>query len=211
MSQWETIYQAEIKKAGGEEKYVAQKAASYRPLLKRLIKYSFPHGRILEAGCGTAALSTHLSLRGFDVTALDRDDAMLGLARSLTVSGARTPNFITGDLFSLDFPKDYFNVSFSHGTLEHFPDHEIILAVNQQLAVAKTVIVSIPSSFYKEKDRMYGDERFLSKKEWIKILAQTRGRIIFALDYSFPNILNRLDNLIFDAPAPCVAFGLIKT
>lgn len=211
MSQWGTLYQVEIEKAGGREKYVAQKTASYQPLLKRIIKYSSPHGRILEAGCGTAALSVHLSILGFDVTALDKDDMMLELARSLAGSRVRKPKFIKGDLFSLDFPEDHFDISFNHGTLEHFSDDEIVSVVNQQLKVSKTVIISVPSNFYEEKDRMYGDERFLSKKEWIRILTQTRGRIIFTLDYSFPNILNRLNNLIFDASAPCVALGLIKT
>jgi len=54
-----------------------------------------PCHRILEVGCGAGELARHLSDRGFQVTAIDRDEESIAAARSLGVNAriAKWPEF----------------------------------------------------------------------------------------------------------------------
>lgn len=46
-----------------------------------LASHGVPHGRLLELGCGTGVHASLLAARGWDVTGVDRSDAMVGQAR----------------------------------------------------------------------------------------------------------------------------------
>jgi len=178
-------YKKEIEKAGGYEKYVNIKAKEKKLLLDRVIKYSQATGRILEAGCGSGANSIFLANRGLDVTCIDIDDKILKFASDSSKLFAVQPKFKKRNLLKLDYPKGYFDVVFSHGVLEHFSDKDIIKIVNKELSVSKYVIISVPSDFFKVKDAIRGDERFLPRKYWKELLAKVRGTTIDGFGYFY--------------------------
>jgi SAM-dependent methyltransferase len=86
------------------------------------------HGaKILEIGCGRAVDSMALSKLGARVSAIDY--SMNALQRAKQVSSlARTEVLFTaGDTFHLPYPAGSFDLVFSQGLLEHFPDPKPVI------------------------------------------------------------------------------------
>ena len=86
-----------------------------------------PNGaRALEVGCGPGRLSILLAERGFDVTGVDLDPAMVERARANAArsanGGGRGPSFAVGDVASLAFPDDSFDVVVSTLSMHHWED-----------------------------------------------------------------------------------------
>jgi SAM-dependent methyltransferase len=83
---------------------------------------------VLEIGCGPGHLSIELAAHGFDVTGLDLDPAMIERARA----NARrhherrdvAPSFDVGDVASLPYPDDSFDLVVSTLSLHHWADPE---------------------------------------------------------------------------------------
>ncbi len=190
MSKFEGYYNSEIEKYGGIRNYINGKAKEKTPLLKRILKYSMKNKTILEAGCGSAANSIYLANNNRNVTCIDKDEEMLNLARKNSKLFKNKPNFLKKDIFELN--NGNFDVSFSHGVLEHYQDSEIIDLVNSQLKSAEYVVVSIPSNFFKQEQAINGDERFLSKGYWNKILNNTNGIIVENFSYFYDSDLTRI-------------------
>jgi SAM-dependent methyltransferase len=82
--------------------------------------------RLLEVGCGPGHLSTRLAQRGFDVTGLDLDPAMIARARANTDPalnpGRRQPSFLVGDAAALAFPAGSFDLVVSTLSMHHWAD-----------------------------------------------------------------------------------------
>lgn len=211
---WAEIYAREIEMAGGYEEYLRIKVQEKKPLLQRIVRYTRPHGRILEAGCGTGVLSSYLSNCGFRAIAIDIDEEMLEIARRISENCSCRPTFERRNLFALDYPPDFFDVVFSHGVLEHFSDEDIITILNTELYISQTVIISIPSNYFREEDRMFGDERFLSCARWERLISQTPSRIIEKFGFHFQSGWQRLwSSLLRRKPfgsTPYLAFVLQK-
>jgi SAM-dependent methyltransferase len=88
--------------------------------------------RVLEVGCGPGHLSIRLARRGFDVTGLDLDPAMIERAR-VSAEGAgdhneRRPSFVVGDVASLPFPDGSFDLVVSTFSMHHWSDPSAGLA-----------------------------------------------------------------------------------
>ncbi len=66
--------------------------------------------------------------------------------------------------------------------MEHFSDKEIILIVEKHLEVAQYVVISVPSNFFMKKEKIHGDERFLSQKKWRSLLLKVA---IIVEEFSF--------------------------
>jgi ubiquinone/menaquinone biosynthesis C-methylase UbiE len=81
----------------------------------------------LECGCGTAGVSLHLSGKGYRVTMLDRADNALKLARDSFGSYSQKGLFVRGDVLTLPFPDNCFELVMSFGLLEHFADVKPLL------------------------------------------------------------------------------------
>ena len=98
----------------------AENSAAYLlPLLE-------PGMRLLDVGCGpgtiTMDLAEHLGPTG-RVTALERTDAALGLAREEAARrGTSTVDFAVGDVTALDLPDGSFDVVHAHQVLQHVDD-----------------------------------------------------------------------------------------
>ncbi|MBU2523385.1 MAG: bis-aminopropyl spermidine synthase family protein [Nanoarchaeota archaeon] len=207
-------YASEIKKYGGLKEYIQAKSIEKKPLLDKIKKYS-GNKKILEAGCGSAVNSIALANCGFELTCLDNDPEILKFAKNNAIKFEGHPKFIEGDILSLSDSKDCFDVAFSHGVLEHYSDNQIVNMINAQLSVAKTVIISIPSNFFKQEEAINGDERFLNKKHWENLIAKTNGNLVESFEYFYDSdnikikTLKLLSNLTFNkfpAKKPYIGF-----
>lgn len=211
---WVELYKKEIKKIGHYDEYLKVKIKEKTPLIKRIIKHAKPRKRILEAACGTAVLSTYLTNLGFNVTAVDIDKEILKLANKISKNYLHKPSFKKGNLFSLNYPDNYFDVVFSHGVLEHFSDKDIIKILNIELRISKTVIVSIPSNYFKKSERMFGDERFLSRNKWVNLINRTPADIIEIFEFHYlmgwQKIWDLFSRMKLFGTAPYLTFVLQK-
>ncbi len=88
---------------------------------------------VLEVGCGPGRLSILLARRhGLDVTALDLDPAMIERARANAERSQdcdrRRPEFLVGDVASLAFPDESFDLVVSTLSMHHWADPKVGLA-----------------------------------------------------------------------------------
>ena len=187
---WHQIYLEKIKLVGPRD-YLLKKVIEKRILIEKIAQNTPQNGRIIEMGCGTAVLSTYLRNVGYQVTCLDSDQGMLDIAQDIARNFRLAPIFIKGDVTNLNLQKGSFDTSFSNGVLEHFSDEEITRAIKIQGDLCQKVIVSIPSTYFNENEKIYGDERFLSKKKWRELIKGSCMRITkeFEFNYSGESLL----------------------
>ena len=184
MNKFLAYYESEISRYGGICRYVSEKAREKSPLLDRVRSFA-ASGKILEAGSGSSVNSIFLASCGYDVTCVDNDPVMLEFAKKLALNFDKKPAYSEQDLFSLNYPLCSFDVAFSHGVLEHYSDDDIRSLIDKQLDVAKTVIFSVPTCFFKKSEAINGDERFLSIIHWQSIVGQTKGYLLETFGYFF--------------------------
>jgi SAM-dependent methyltransferase len=93
-----------------------------------------PPARVLEVGCGPGWLSIELADRGFEVTGLDLDPAMIERAQANAerVSAGRAdaprPTFLVGDVAALPFLEVSFDLVVSTFSMHHWSDRHAGLA-----------------------------------------------------------------------------------
>jgi SAM-dependent methyltransferase len=124
--------------------------------------------RAIEAGCGTAVMSSFLQLAGVETVAVDNDPAVLAIARSAAARWPTAPRFAEHDIFRLAALGVDADVVFSQGVLEHFGDPEIEQLTRESLAVAPRFVFSVPSRWYGHQD--FGNERLMTAPAWGAIL-----------------------------------------
>lgn len=198
-SHWAELYQKDIEKKGGNLPYVLNKINKKKKLINLVKKYA--NKNIIECGSGTSVVSIYLSTQGYEVTAVDIEDNVIKLAKNLSKDyfdtlDNRKPkiNFEKKSIFKLGYSKEKFDVAFSNGVLEHFTDDEIIKIIKQQLYVAKTTIIGIPTKYFSSKEAKYGNERVLELSYWRKLIEQAGGKIIQEVGMDREPFLKRLTN-----------------
>ena len=198
-SHWAEIYQKDIDKKGGNLPYVLNKINKKKKLINLVKKYSDKN--IIECGSGTSVVSIYLATLGYNVTAIDIEDNVIKLAKSLAKDYYKAVdnynsqiNFVKKSIFDLGYEKDSFDVAFSNGVLEHFSDDEIIQIIKQQLYVAKTVIVGIPTKYFDSSEAKYGNERVLELSYWRYLIKKAGGSIIEEIGMDRESFLKRLFN-----------------
>ena len=198
-SHWAEIYQKDIDKKGGNLPYVLNKIIKKKKLINLVRKYS--NKNVIECGSGTSVVSIYLAMLGYNVTAIDIEDNVIKLAKSLAKDYYKTidnPNpqiiFEKKNILDLGYEKDSFDVAFSNGVLEHFSDDEIIQIIQQQLYVAKTVIVGIPTKYFDSSEAKYGNERVLELSYWRYLIEKAGGSIIEEIGMDRESFLKRLFN-----------------
>ncbi len=185
MSKWSEIYKKKISEANSLDEFINDKLAYKKKLIDAVKKYSLVDGRILEVGCGSGITSTFLGQSGYQIIGVDKDPDMVELATSIATRQNSTTSFKLDDIKTLATISGHFDVIFSTGVMEHFSDSEIISIVNYHLSMSNYVIVSVPSDYFSEDQKTYGDERFMSVDQWCTILSKTAGLIIEKFDFDY--------------------------
>lgn len=94
-----------------------------------------PGRSMLECGCGSGKISRHFAQKGYRCTLLDYSRQGIAVAknhfRELSLKGT----FVIGDIRRLCFPDGKFDMVFSGGVLEFFPDAEH--AIREMVRVLK--------------------------------------------------------------------------
>lgn len=119
---------------------VWEKTTLERPLHNQLLSsiaehISFSEATILEIGCGSAVDSIKMAQDGATVYATDYSLPALNHARQNRDRQKVEMELVAGDLFSLPYPSQSFDLIFSQGLLEHFT--EVDKAVAEQMRVLK--------------------------------------------------------------------------
>ena len=198
-SHWAEIYQKDVDKKGGNLPYVLNKIKKKKKLINIVKKYAKKN--IIECGSGTSVVSIYLATQGYKVTAVDLEDNVIKLAKNLahdyysTLDNCKPKiKFKKKTIFNLEYPKEKFDVAFSNGVLEHFNDEEIIEIIKQQLYVAKTTIVGIPTKYFESKEAKYGNERVLELSYWRNLIKKAGGKIIEETGMDREPFLKRIIN-----------------
>lgn len=91
--------------------------------------------QVLDAGCGTGNFSIKLAKLGCRVTGIDVSSGMLEEALKKQKEYGGLLDFKVMDVYSIDFPDNYFDAAFSMAQFEFLEDRE--KALNELLRVVK--------------------------------------------------------------------------
>ena len=194
-NKWNMLYLKDIEKNGGFTSYYSKKIKIRKKILYKIKKYA--KTTVLEAGCGTGVLSIYLSNIGYESWAVDNDDLNLKLVKSISMAtNSRCPNLLNKDIFKLYdfFDNGSIDVIYSIGVYEHFSDDEIKKLINIQLEISKYVMIGIPTKYFNENEKLYGNERFMSISEWKKILNTQNVNIVEEFFMNNQNLIKRILN-----------------
>ncbi len=189
---WSEIYiNREVEKFGSIEAFlnrdwqsIMRKKTKLRHNFFNMILKNANNGKpIIECGSGTGITTSYLSSLGYECYGIDLDQDLVCLSQQLgsVISPQNKPRFYAGDINKLPFDDRFFAVSHSHGVLEHFNDDQIVNMLNEQLRVADKVVFSVPSTYFDANmtdGHVFGDERYLSNKEWSKIIKRCNGTLV---------------------------------
>ncbi|MFC1861453.1 class I SAM-dependent methyltransferase [Chloroflexota bacterium] len=140
----------------------------HKTFLNEIVSVGHKDKEILEVGCGNGTHSIFLSRLGYNVISIDNDEEVLNIARQNNTSFDGRVTFKEADAYNLPFGDNRFAVCFSQGFFEHFDDHNIKKLLKEQLRVSNVVVFSVPTFYY--PDQEFGDERLISREDWLKIL-----------------------------------------
>lgn len=165
-----------------------------KKFLKQVIKYYHDEKPVLECGCGTGKTTMFLSCFEIKTYAMDLEKEMVENAKKRFKKYKCKCKVIQGDINNIPFKDKFFSVTHSSGVLEHYSDSEIVNMINEQLRVSDYCVFSVPTSYFEKK--MLGNERFLSKKQWRKIISKSNGKIIKETGYHYKTLKNRIIDII---------------
>ena len=195
MSKWSDLYEKEILSSQSIDEYIKQKLSTKKKIIKLINKYA-SNKKIMELGAGTGVLALYISsLYNNKVDALDKDHDMISLSKKYFLSKFKNSNinYLCNDIRNINI-KEKYDVCYSIGILEHYNDDEIIELINKQVAISKYVIFGIPTKYFDEDKKMYGNERYLPLQYWRKIIKKSNCKIIEESSYHYLSFLRRIIN-----------------
>ena len=161
--------------------------------INKILKYA-KNKKIIETGCGTGLVSGYLQKQGLQVIAVDLSQSILDYAKLI----AKNSNVISpckyeqGDILSLKYKNNQFDVSFSIGVFEHFNYEELTKILKEQMRISKYVVFGIPSMYFDMNEKMLGNERSLTTNEWIKIIKNSGGKVVEKSSFHYYRVYKRL-------------------
>lgn len=193
MSKWSNLYETEILNTTIDN-YIDDKLKSKKKVVKTISKYA-NNKKIMEFGSGTGILALYLSSLGNKVTAVDLDKDMIALSKKYFLDRFNNVNikFICSDIMDINL-ENKFDVCYSIGVLEHYTDKEIKDLINKQISISNYVIFGIPTKYFDEDKKMYGNERYLSLSYWRKLVKESGCEIVEETSYHYLNFFQRLVN-----------------
>jgi SAM-dependent methyltransferase len=151
-----------------------------------------PLGRILEIGCGPAALLAELSHRGFDCTGVDRSEQALSIARHLQLV---TPQLKLQPKLDPSW-EGSFDIVLSFEVIEHLEDDVGALADwRRYLRPGGTLILSTPAhpSRWNAADEWAGHVRRYERPGLVSAVGKAGYAVQHVECYGFPlaNLMER--------------------
>lgn len=139
--EWNAVWQSPMQRAIGVGRRVYN-----RYLKQEILPYAGADKRFLEIGCGTASLLCDLSPAFKELVGLDISEAALDGAMKRAADQNRTNvQFVKGDCFALPFEDNSFDVVWSQGLHEHFPNYvEILREELRVCSVGGCVLAGVP-------------------------------------------------------------------
>jgi len=162
-----------------------------------LLEYGsyFENPSYLEIASGSGATVQILRDIGLKVDATDVDDKVLThLNQYLRHHNFNIPAFKLNVLESDPSTIDHYDISFHQGLLEHFSDQEIITALTYQSKISNCVVFDVPNN--RDKIQHYGDERFLTLRQWKLLIDQSNLNIVEVRGRMFPKIATLLPHML---------------
>ena len=128
---WEAIYVARQKKL--IEWLQWESPSPVRALVALFDRPGFRPQRVLELGCGDGVNAVFMASRGCQVTAVDISPTALAMAREKQREAGVEIQFVEGDVFALDLPRESFDFVFDRGMFHHvqvfhFEDYKNLVA-----------------------------------------------------------------------------------
>lgn len=194
---WSLLYKKYINEEYESfDKYFKVKMKLKRNFLKQVIKYSNNGKPILECGCGTGKATVYLASKGIKSYGMDLEETMINQTEELSkrIVPDNLVKTVLGNIKSIPFDEKFFSVTHSSGVLEHYSDEEIIEFINEQLRVSDVCIFSVPTKYFDKK--MLGNERFMTRKEWINIIDKSNAKIVKKFGYHYKTFGKRFYDII---------------
>ena len=172
--------------------YYITKMKLKRKFNKQVIKHYDKRKPVLECGCGFGKTSIFYASLGMNSYAMDLEQTMVDKTKELSrkINKNNEVKCLCGDIFNIPFKDKFFIVTHSSGVLEHFQDDEIVKIINEELRVSDYMVFSVPTKYFEKK--MLGNERFMSKKEWKKIISRCNAKIVKITGYHYKTFINRM-------------------
>lgn len=166
-----------------------------KKIINLINKYA-SNQRIIELGAGTGILALYIStMNNNKVDALDKDYDMILLSRKYFLSKFENSNinYLCEDIRNINVIEKY-DVCYSIGILEHYNDSEIIELINKQISISDYVIFGVPTKYFDEDKKMYGNERYLPLKHWRQIIKRSKCEIIEESSYHYLSFPQKIIN-----------------
>lgn len=176
---------------------------------ERLLNHYFPHGseKILELGCGTGRTACELANRGYQVTAIDIRPEMIEKAKKRAEQMNVSLSFQVGDLFSLPFLAESFDVILIE-SLTVFLDVE--KAIDQYKKLLRTkgmlfdremmAIDSFPPLLLQELFSFYGIYSLPTSARWKELFSKAGFSNVTLWDLK--SVQDELDHFADEKPDP---------
>lgn len=180
---WNTLFESDLDKEGSILAHYTGNLVQNWAFVAKIKQYLSPPPhkkpfRILEAGAGTGYLATYLSSLGHEVSVIDIDTDFIEKVNSFfktKISIVRLDIRIN----EINFPK--FDLVYNIGVMEHFSDEDIISISKNFRAISDLFVFAVPNF---KIPFSYGDERYLSKRHWQKLLKKAGWEIKETFSYN---------------------------
>ena len=126
----------------------------YLPLYNKIWKHAKPGSRLLEVGAGTAIFGMWLASLGYEVTQIDLDERVVRLAlehaRTFNVPSERYRVLVgDGTKVAQTFSGQKFDLSYSRGLIEHFPECDAVDLLRGMGIVSRKIVSIVPGKHMK--------------------------------------------------------------